>query len=84
MIFPQVKYDRAMAKAHVGCFPGSAAAMWDRIPRDAIDALTSTQIAHLLDAMWDACQEAKLLAEAEAVSNGAVWDAQNQRLREVA
>jgi len=84
MSFPQVKYDRATAKAAVGKFPGSRDAMWAAIPVDVIGALTSTQLAHLLDAMWGACQEAKRIAEAEVVSNGAVWDARHQRLRELA
>ena len=79
----QIKINRALKRAAVGRFPGSALAMLDRIPRAVCDALTATQIAEMLDAMWGACQEAKGIAGHEAIAAGAVWNARCQVMREI-
>ena len=79
-----IKISRALRIAAVGRFPGSASAMLDRIPASAIVALPSKQLAAILDAMWGACQESKSLAVADAISEGAIWDARHQRLIEIA
>jgi hypothetical protein len=77
-----IKYRRACVKARVGRFPTSAGAMIDRIPPDVLTALSGAQIASLMDAMWDACQEAKDIAIRDAVADGAVFD--GHRMREIA
>jgi hypothetical protein len=79
-----IKINGALTLANVGRFPGSADAMLERIPEAVATALTSKQLAHLLDALWDACQEAKGLAARDACSEGVVWDARRGELREIA
>lgn len=68
-----IKINRAIEKSKIGNHPNSAAAMLGHIPSTAIAALTSAQLAEMLDAMWDACQEAKKIAEKEAIENGAIY-----------
>ncbi len=80
---PNLKINRALRQSRVGRFPASAAAMMERIPGEAVIALPSWALADLLDAMWDACQEAKGIANREAVANGCVWDASRQVMREM-
>jgi len=79
-----IKINRALRLSVVGRFPGSASAMLDRIPTPVIQALTSPRLAQMLDAMWDACQEAKGIAAHEACASGVVWDARRRTLREIA
>jgi hypothetical protein len=79
-----IKINRAVARAAVGRFPGSVDAMLERIPHAVAEALTSTQLALLLDAMWDACQEAKGQRDIENISNGCIWDASRQAMRDIA
>jgi hypothetical protein len=84
MTISAVKYNRAMSKSAVGRYPASASAMLERVPEGVALALTSTQLAAMLDAMWGACQEAKGIAARDAIAEGAIWDARSQRLREIA
>jgi hypothetical protein len=84
MPISNIKYRRALVKSAVGRFPSSADAMIDRIPHDVLAALTGAQIASLMDAMWDACQEAKHIACQDAVAEGAIWDSRRRALREIA
>ena len=79
-----VKQARAFASSRIGSCAGSAGAMLDRVPAAIQSALTGAQLGSLLDAMWDACQEAKGIAETEAISTGYVWDAARNELREIA
>lgn len=79
-----IKISRALAQSGVGRYPGSAHAMLAAVPESIVAALTSRQIADMLDAMWSACQTAKADANREAVDEGAVWDARRQTLRELA
>ena len=83
MALSQIKINRAMARARVGRYPGSARAMLDLIPATVAAALTSAQIAELLDAMWTASGASKALALADALDEGAIWDARRQCLREI-
>ncbi len=83
MSISKIKFRRAMTRSHVGRFPGSAEAMLARVPQTVVSALPSAQLAALLDAMWDACQEAKGIALKDAIAEGAVWDSRGQRLREI-
>lgn len=79
-----IKVNRALSLASIGGCPGSAGDMLGAIPTAVIEALPSRLLAELLDANWRLAQRSKALANAEAVAEGAVWDARHQRLREVA
>lgn len=79
-----VKVNRALALASVGRNPASASDMLAAIPQAIIAALTSRQIAELMDAMWHACQRSKALAAQDAIDEGAIWDARRQQLVELA
>ena len=84
MTISNIKRTRALTKSSVGRFPGSADAMMERIPESVKVALHSGELALILDAMWDACQEAKDLAIRDAIAAGAVWDARAGRMRDLA
>ena len=79
-----IKVKRAFAKASIGTCPGSAADMLAAIPQSTISALTSTQLAELIDAMWAACQRSKALHAREVIAEGSVWDARRECLLELA
>lgn len=79
-----IKINRARKLSAIGDVPGSFYAMVERVPAAVTAAITSRQLADMVDAMWAACQEAKALAEKEAIDQGAVWDARSQRLRGIA
>lgn len=80
----KIKVHRASKISKIGACRLSFAAMIARIPADVAAALTSRQIAFMVDAMWDACQEAKCFSEAECIAQGAVWDAKNKRFHDLA
>lgn len=79
----QIKIRRAMARADIGRYPGSATAMLDLIPTTVAATLTSAQLAIMLDAMWTACRRSKAIALADALDEGAIWDTRHQCLREI-
>lgn len=79
----KIKIDRARKASKIGKFPRSFNAMVAAIPSEAISALTSKQIAIMIDAIWDACQRSKGIAERDACTEGAVWDAKAGKLREI-
>ncbi len=80
---PTIKINRALKLSAIGRYPGSADAMLDNVPRSVLKALTAQELATLLDAMWDTCQEAKGLAARDAISEGVIWDTRRQRLVEI-
>ena len=80
----RVKISRASKMSAIGNCPGSYAAMLDAVPAAVLDALSSRQIATLVDAVWRACEQSKSIAIAAAVDEGAVWDARSQKFREIA
>jgi hypothetical protein len=80
----QIKVNRAVRISQIGRYPASASAMLRAIPAEVIDALPARLIAVLMDAQWETCQASKAIAEADAITEGAVWDARAQKLREVA
>lgn len=79
-----IKIERARKASIIGDCPGSFGAMIDLIPATTRAALTGRQIGELSDAMWRACQQSKALANREAIDEGGVWDARQQRYREIA
>lgn len=58
--------------------------MLDAIPAEVVAALTSRQLAALLDAMWQTACASKALANREAIAEGAIWDARRGQMREIA
>ena len=80
----QIKIKRALKKSKIGTCPGSAHAMLAYIPQSIMDQATSSAVAEMLDALWLACGTSKAIAEREAIQNGFVWDAPNNRARDIA
>lgn len=91
------KVNNALALSRIGGWTGSndhdtmqgpchasALAMLDAIPDEVIAALPARLLAQLIDANWALAQQSKAIAAAEAIAEGAVWDARSQRLREIA
>lgn len=78
-----IKVNRALALSDIGPCRASAAAMLDAIPRDVVAALPSHLIARLIDANWQMCQRTKAIADAEAIREGAVWDAARLEMRSI-
>lgn len=74
-----IKIKRALKLSTIGSCSGSAIAMLDAIPQSVVAALTSAQLADLIDANWRLAGASKAIAERDAVAEGAVWDARNQR-----
>lgn len=70
----QIKINRAVKMARIGAYPNSASAMINHIPDTVISALPARLIAAQIDALWDACQASKAIADREAIQNGFVWD----------
>jgi len=80
----QIKINRAVQLADVGRHPSTCAAMMRHLPHALIARATAREIAMALDAMWAAAREAKILADRDTIAEGAVWDARQQRMRELA
>lgn len=79
-----IKINRALRQSSIGTNPASASAMLAGIPASIIEAVTSRQLADLLDANWSLAQETKALAALAWIDEGAIWDARQQRLRDIA
>jgi hypothetical protein len=76
-----IKLSRARAISKTGRYPGTYDAMLAHIPTALVASASAAVIAATIDAMASACAEAKALAGADAISEGAVWDAKRQTLR---
>ena len=61
------KTNRALKLSKVGRYYGTAHAMLNRIPDSVVSALTSAQLADLLDAMWSTCEDTKRIADRETI-----------------
>lgn len=79
-----IKIKRARALSTIGACPGSFDAMLAHVPGDVREALTSAQLAHMIDGLWRACGASKAIATQDACAEGAIWDAQSCRMREIA
>lgn len=79
----QIKINRAIAASAIGKFPASAAAMMSVIPAGVIASLLSRELANLLDALWDACQESKAIANRNSIAEVVIWDESRQTLRAI-
>jgi hypothetical protein len=75
-----IKYRRAKALSAIGNLPGSFDAMWGHIPAEVRKALTSRQIASMIDGLWQCANASKAEAEREAVRNGFVWNEANGKI----
>ena len=74
---------RALGKAKVGSFPRTSTAMLDHVPASAVSALTSTQLAELLDGMHALAQASKAITESDVLAEGAIFDPNQLALREI-
>lgn len=79
-----IKINRALRQSSIGANPASASAMLAGIPASIIQTATSRQLADLLDASWSLTQESKAIAARSWIDEGAIWDARQQRLRDIA
>lgn len=80
----QIKINRARKLSKIGATHGSFAAMLATVPAGVIAALSSAQLASLIDANWSLAQASKRIAERDACAEGAIWDGQRSNLREIA
>lgn len=78
-----LKIKRALRLATIGNCPASAAAMLQAVPASVTKKLTSRDLATLLDANWRLAQTSKSLASREAIAEGGVWCASQQRFMEL-
>lgn len=79
-----IKVNRALRNSGIGAYPSSAATMLAAIPEDIIDHLPARLIAKLLDANWRLAGQSKAIACADAITEGAIWDAKHERHLEIA
>ena len=80
----QTKYNRAKTMSKIGDNHGSFDAMWAHIPATVVEALTSRQLAAMVDGLWDCAGLSKKLACVEAIENGFVWDHNRNVARDLA
>ncbi len=78
-----IKINRAFRTSAIGNYRASALAMLDIVPSRARSKLSGSELGELLDALWTACQQAKAIAAADAIAEGAVWDHRAQTFREL-
>ena len=80
----QIKIAKARKKSSIGSGPMTWRVHLEAVPRSVVARLTSTELAELIDAMRSLTQATKAFHEREIVDEGAIWDARQQRLREIA
>jgi hypothetical protein len=78
-----IKITRAIRKSHIADCPSSVMAMVDVVPMSVVGALSSAQLADLIDGLWRVCQTSKSIAEREAIDAGAVWCSRRNRFLEL-
>ena len=78
-----IKVNRAIAQSKIGSHTNSAAAMMLSIPSDIIAALPARLLAQLLDSQWALSAYSQEIATREAVQEGIIWDATQNRSREI-
>ena len=79
-----IKIEKARKKSSIGSGPMTWRAHLDAVPPSVIARLTSSELAELLDAMRRLTEATKAFHEREIVDEGAIWDARQRRLREIA
>jgi hypothetical protein len=79
-----IKINRARKLSPWGDYDATFGAMIDAIPASTIAALPAAEIAKLVDAMVGLTSRTKAIAERDAIANGFVWDARENRSREIA
>jgi len=75
----QIKIARAKTLSVIGDCHESFNAMLDYVPRGVLKTLPAKRLAEMIDALWLACGTSKAIAAREAIQNGFVWDARNDR-----
>lgn len=79
-----IKIERAVKLSKIGAYPATFSALLAHVPQTLVDTMTSRQLAATLDALFACAQESKALAAREAIQNGFVWDARQNRSRDIA
>jgi hypothetical protein len=79
-----IKLNRARKQCRVGNYPATYDAISRHVPAVIIAGCSAAQIAAVVDALHACAQEAKGAALRDAAAEGVVWDARQQRHREVA
>ena len=79
-----IRVKRAIALSILYDVPSSAAAMVRAIPEDVVSSISARLLAQVIDANWRLAQEAKAIAARDAVREGIIWDADQQRHRVIA
>jgi hypothetical protein len=79
-----IKIERAMKLASAGNFPATFSGLLAHIPQGLVDTMTSRQLASTIDALYTCAQESKAFAAREAINNGFIWDARQNRSRDIA
>ena len=80
----QIKIKRARKLCSTGKYPDSFAAMLALVPCDVQAALTSHELAAMIDVLWAACERSKAIAERAACSHGYIWDSRRQVMGDIA
>lgn len=78
-----IKINRAQALSTTGRYSASFAAMLEAIPLPVVVALTSRQLAALIDANWRLADASKAIATREICDDGFVWDTRRNCSREL-
>lgn len=79
-----IKLNRARQISGIGLYPATYAAIVRHVPDAVVASGSAAMIAAVVDALHACAQEAKGVALRDAVADGVVWDAGQQRHREIA
>lgn len=79
-----LKISRARKLSKIGDCHGTFAAMASHVSVTVADAVSSRTLATIIDDLYDASQAAKAIAVTDAIAEGAVWDARQERHRNIA
>jgi len=79
-----IKIEKGRKKSSIGSGPMTWRVHLDAVPPSVVGRLTSTELAELIDSMRGLTEATKAFHEREIVDEGAIWDARQQRLREIA
>lgn len=79
-----IKIEKARRKSSIGSGPMTWKVHLDAVPASVIARLTSSELAELVDSMRRLTEATKAFHEREIIGEDAIWDARQQRLREIA
>lgn len=79
----QIKIERARRLSSTGNYPATFSAMLSHVSAETISTVSSRTLAAIIDDLRKASEAAKALANAEAINEGCVWDARQQRHKDI-